>query len=166
MKHLILLCLSVFCLTIMPYTSNSNSVTAPTSISTVDNTPPPVDRNPRKKVKKKKKRKNLNRKNKKNAFRKFFNSSDKTPKQKGTLYIGLAAMFLALGITAMCIIALNSDIGARLMLGIAIVLLAIPFIIFLVLGIKQLKIATLFFKPTVYRKELPIDYIGKNIEDQ
>jgi len=33
-------------------------------------------------------------------------------------------------------------------------------------NIKQLKIATLFFKPTVYRKELPIDYIGKNIEDK
>ena len=32
--------------------------------------------------------------------------------------------------------------------------------------IKQLKIATLFFKPDVYRKELPIDYIGKNIEDK
>lgn len=33
-------------------------------------------------------------------------------------------------------------------------------------NIKQLKIATLFFKPTVYRKELPIDYIGKSIEDK
>jgi adenylate kinase len=33
-------------------------------------------------------------------------------------------------------------------------------------NVKQLKIATLFFKPTVYRKELPIDYIGKNIEDK
>jgi len=32
--------------------------------------------------------------------------------------------------------------------------------------IKQLKIATLFFKPDVHRKELPIDYIGKNIEDK
>jgi adenylate kinase len=32
--------------------------------------------------------------------------------------------------------------------------------------IKQLKIATLFFKPDVYRKELPIGYIGKNIEDK
>ena len=32
--------------------------------------------------------------------------------------------------------------------------------------VKQLKIATLFFKPDVYRKELPIDYIGKNIEDK
>ncbi len=31
--------------------------------------------------------------------------------------------------------------------------------------LKQLKIATLFFKPEVYKKELPIDYIGKNIED-
>jgi len=31
--------------------------------------------------------------------------------------------------------------------------------------VKQLKIATLFFKPTVFRKELPIDYIGKNIDD-
>ena len=33
-------------------------------------------------------------------------------------------------------------------------------------NVKQLKIATLFFKPDVYRKELPIDYIGKNIEDK
>ncbi len=32
--------------------------------------------------------------------------------------------------------------------------------------IKQLKIATLFFKPDVYKKELHIDYIGKNIEDR
>jgi len=32
--------------------------------------------------------------------------------------------------------------------------------------VKQLKIATLFFKPDVYRKELPIDYIGKSIEDK
>ena len=32
--------------------------------------------------------------------------------------------------------------------------------------VKQLKIATLFFKPSVYKKELPIDYIGKNIEDK
>ncbi len=32
-------------------------------------------------------------------------------------------------------------------------------------NVKQLKIATLFFKPTVYRKELPINYIGKNIDD-
>ena len=30
-------------------------------------------------------------------------------------------------------------------------------------NIKQLKIATLFFKPTVYKKKFPIDYIGKNI---
>jgi len=33
-------------------------------------------------------------------------------------------------------------------------------------NVKQLKIATLLFKPTVYKKELPIDYIGKNIEDK
>jgi len=33
-------------------------------------------------------------------------------------------------------------------------------------NLKQLKIATLFFKPDVYRKELPIEYIGKNIEDK
>lgn len=32
--------------------------------------------------------------------------------------------------------------------------------------VKKLKIATLFFKPDVYKKELPIDYIGKNIEDK
>ena len=32
--------------------------------------------------------------------------------------------------------------------------------------VKQLKIVTLFFKPEVYKKELPIDYIGKNIEDK
>ena len=32
--------------------------------------------------------------------------------------------------------------------------------------LKQLKIATLFFKPDVFRKELPIDYIGKSIEDK
>lgn len=32
--------------------------------------------------------------------------------------------------------------------------------------VKQLKIATLFFKPSVYKKELPIDYIGKSIEDK
>ena len=32
--------------------------------------------------------------------------------------------------------------------------------------VKELKIATLFFKPDVYRKELPITYIGKNIEDK
>lgn len=33
-------------------------------------------------------------------------------------------------------------------------------------SVKELKIATLFFKPDVYRKELPIDYIGKSIEDK
>jgi len=33
-------------------------------------------------------------------------------------------------------------------------------------GVKALKIATLFFKPDVFRKELPIDYIGKSIEDK
>lgn len=33
-------------------------------------------------------------------------------------------------------------------------------------NVKVLKIATLFFKPSVYKKELPIDYIGKNIEDK
>ncbi|MCG1035858.1 adenylate kinase [Polaribacter sargassicola] len=33
-------------------------------------------------------------------------------------------------------------------------------------NLKQLKIATLFFKPDVFRKELPIDYIGKSIEDK
>lgn len=33
-------------------------------------------------------------------------------------------------------------------------------------NITQLKIATLFFKPDVFRKELPIDYIGKSIEDK
>lgn len=32
--------------------------------------------------------------------------------------------------------------------------------------VKQLKIATLFFKPDVFKKELPIDYIGKSIEDK
>ena len=32
--------------------------------------------------------------------------------------------------------------------------------------IKELKIATLFFKPDVYRKELPIDYIGITIPDK
>ncbi|HAO15342.1 MAG TPA: adenylate kinase [Tenacibaculum sp.] len=32
-------------------------------------------------------------------------------------------------------------------------------------NLKELKIATLFFKPDVYRKELPIDYIGKSIPD-
>lgn len=33
-------------------------------------------------------------------------------------------------------------------------------------NIAQLKIASLFFKPDVYKKELPIDYIGKSIEDK
>ncbi len=33
-------------------------------------------------------------------------------------------------------------------------------------SVKSLKIATLFFKPDVYKKELHIDYIGKNIEDK
>ena len=33
-------------------------------------------------------------------------------------------------------------------------------------NVKELKIVTLFFKPDVYRKELPISYIGKNIEDK
>ncbi len=33
-------------------------------------------------------------------------------------------------------------------------------------NVKELKIATLFFKPDVYRKELPIEYIGKNIDDK
>ncbi len=32
--------------------------------------------------------------------------------------------------------------------------------------VKQLKIATLFFKPDVFRKELPIDYIGMSIPDK
>ena len=32
--------------------------------------------------------------------------------------------------------------------------------------VKKLMIATLFFKPEVFRKELPIDYIGKSIEDK
>ena len=32
--------------------------------------------------------------------------------------------------------------------------------------VKKLKIATLFFKPDVFRKPLPIDYIGKSIEDK
>ncbi|SEB95110.1 adenylate kinase [Tenacibaculum sp. MAR_2009_124] len=31
--------------------------------------------------------------------------------------------------------------------------------------LKELKIATLFFKPDVYRKELPINYVGKSIPD-
>ena len=38
--------------------------------------------------------------------------------------------------------------------------------IFRDLNVKRLKIATLFFKPHVFRKELPIDYIGKAIEDK
>jgi adenylate kinase len=33
-------------------------------------------------------------------------------------------------------------------------------------NLKQLKVATLFFKPDVFRKELPIDYIGKSVEDK
>jgi len=33
-------------------------------------------------------------------------------------------------------------------------------------NVKKLKIATLFFKPEVFTKELPIDYIGKSIEDK
>ncbi len=33
-------------------------------------------------------------------------------------------------------------------------------------NVKELKVATLFFKPTVYKKELPIDYIGKSIDDK
>ena len=33
-------------------------------------------------------------------------------------------------------------------------------------NVKQLKVATLFFKPDVFRKELPIDYIGHSIEDK
>jgi adenylate kinase len=32
--------------------------------------------------------------------------------------------------------------------------------------LKELKIATLFFKPDVFKKELPIDYIGKSIPDK
>jgi adenylate kinase len=32
--------------------------------------------------------------------------------------------------------------------------------------VKQLKVATLFFKPDVFKKELPIPYIGKSIEDK
>ncbi|TVZ56882.1 adenylate kinase [Lutibacter sp. Hel_I_33_5] len=32
--------------------------------------------------------------------------------------------------------------------------------------LKALKIVTLFFKPDVYKKELPINYIGKNIDDR
>ncbi len=33
-------------------------------------------------------------------------------------------------------------------------------------NLKQLKIATLFFKPDVFKKELHIDYIGQSIEDK
>lgn len=33
-------------------------------------------------------------------------------------------------------------------------------------NVKQLKIATLFFKPDVFKKELPIDYIGISIPDK
>ncbi len=33
-------------------------------------------------------------------------------------------------------------------------------------NVKSLKIATLFFKPDVFTKALPIDYIGKSIEDK
>lgn len=33
-------------------------------------------------------------------------------------------------------------------------------------NVKTLKIATLFFKPDVFRKELPIDYIGMSIADK
>lgn len=32
--------------------------------------------------------------------------------------------------------------------------------------LKQLKVATLFFKPDVFKKELPIDYIGLSIPDE
>lgn len=38
--------------------------------------------------------------------------------------------------------------------------------IFKTQNVKELKIVTLFFKPDVYRKELPINYIGKSIEDK
>jgi len=33
-------------------------------------------------------------------------------------------------------------------------------------NVKQLRVATLFFKPDVFKKELPIDYIGQSIEDK
>lgn len=33
-------------------------------------------------------------------------------------------------------------------------------------NVKELKVASLFFKPDVYKKELPINYIGKNIGDK
>lgn len=32
--------------------------------------------------------------------------------------------------------------------------------------IKELKIATLFLKPTVYKKEIPLNYVGLEIEDR
>lgn len=38
--------------------------------------------------------------------------------------------------------------------------------IFKNLNVKKLKVISLFFKPDVFRKELPIDYIGKSIEDK
>lgn len=38
--------------------------------------------------------------------------------------------------------------------------------IFQTLPVKQLKLATLFFKPDVFKKELPIDYIGLSIPDR
>ena len=38
--------------------------------------------------------------------------------------------------------------------------------IFKTKNIKELKIVSLFYKPDVYRKELPINYIGKSIEDK
>jgi len=33
-------------------------------------------------------------------------------------------------------------------------------------NVKELKVVTLFFKPEVFKKELPINYIGKSIEDK
>lgn len=33
-------------------------------------------------------------------------------------------------------------------------------------NLKELKVVSLFFKPDVFRKELPINYIGKSIEDK
>ena len=33
-------------------------------------------------------------------------------------------------------------------------------------NLKELKVVTLFFKPDVFKKELPISYIGKSIEDK
>ena len=38
--------------------------------------------------------------------------------------------------------------------------------IFRTTNIKELKIVSLFFKPDVYRKELHINYIGKNLDDK